>query len=418
MNYQTKRSKKAWIMPAIIAVAILVLIYFAFSGGEEAPQDGAPGASGAPGAAGGQPPATKVQVMEVKEETLAMSEKIPGRVLAYRIAEIRPQVSGIIASRMFTEGSYVEKGQQLFQIEPDRYEADLKMAEASVQNARAELARVQALASRYQKLIKANAVSEQEYDDAQAGLLQAKASLASAEATRDTARINVEYTKVLAPISGFIGPTDVTEGALVQQQQAEAMATIRQLDPVYVDLSQPGSDSRELKDQIIANRGEGETRYPVSLYKRDDQSLYDHEGYIDATEQAVDVETGSIRLRAVFPNPEVTLLPGMFVQASIGKIGESKAITIPQRAATIAPSGEKFVWVMGEDNKAQKRSITTGQSVDQQWVVTEGLKPGEKVIIRGTMNLQDGAPVEVMKDDEKKDSPKASDADDAEKGSE
>ncbi len=348
------------------------------------------------------PPPPEVGFIDVRPERIAPTNELPGRVAAHRTAEIRPQVSGIVQSRLFEEGSFVEKGRQLYQIDPARYEADHQRAKANLQKARAELKNAAALAGRYRRLIGQEAVSAREYDDAVAAADQAKAEVALAEAEVQTAKINLDYTKVYAPISGYIGPSGVTEGALVTAQQETALATIRQLDPVYVDLSQGAAEARQIQERIMMDRLEGNPRqeYKVFLLLGNGRETYPHEGALDATDLAVDPQTGTIRLRSVFPNPNVALLPGMFVRASLELAEAEKAIVVPQKSVLIQPDGAKSVWVIGENDTAEQRKIRTGAPHQNNWVVLDGLVAGDRVIVEGTMNLREGAPIRPLKLDE------------------
>ena len=347
----------------------------------------------------------EVGYITVKPQQITLSNELPGRVKAYRIAEIRPQVGGIIESRLFREGSFVEKGRQLYQIDPARYEADLQSAQAGLQDARAKLKNAAALAGRYERLIGAKAISEQAYDNAMADLEQARAAVALAEAAVRTAKINLDYTKVYAPISGYIGPSGVTEGALVMAGQQSALATIRQLDPVYVDLSQSASEARQVQQRIMADRmkGKPETEYRVSLLPGSSEEPYPHAGALDAADLFVDPQTGTIRLRSVIPNPDTELLPGMFVRASLELAGAMEAIIVPQKSVIIEPDGTNSVWVIGEGDLAEKRGVKTGAACKNNWVIREGLEAGDRVIVEGTMMLRQATVVEPMALEEKKD---------------
>lgn len=340
--------------------------------------------------------AASVNFITVKPVSISMTNELPGRVVSYQVAEIRPQVSGIIQSRLFEEGSFVEEGQQLYQIEPERYQADYEMAQANLQDARARVKNAKNLVGRYSGLIDSNAVSGQEYDNAKATLDQAQAAVSLAQAEVKTAKINLDYTKVYAPISGYISPSGVTKGALVTAQQENALATIRQLDPVYVDLSQAAAEAKNFQERLMQSRmnKSDKAEYEVTLYMGSTGETYPYKGKLDATDLAVDMQTGAIRLRSVFPNPDIILLPGMFVRASIEDVGQSKAIIIPQKAAQINPDGEKTVWVIDTESKAEKRDIRTGATYENNWIVLNGLKVGDKVITEGTMMLRPGAKVE------------------------
>lgn len=361
------------------------------TGNQERAQD----KSAASGPGGQQPRAMDVGFIEVRPVSIRRSNQLPGRVVSFQQAEIRPQVSGIIQSRLFEEGSFVDEGQQLYQIDPARFEADYQRAQANLQDAKARVRNAQNLVNRFKELIDYNAVSKQEYDDAQAGLDQAKAAVALAEAEVRTARINLGYTKVYAPISGYISPSNVTKGALVTAQQEVPLATVRQLDPVYVDLSQAAAETRNIQERLTASRLRNDkTQYEVTLYLGSTEEVYPHKGTLDATDLAVDIQTGAIRLRSVFPNPDNILLPGMFVRASIEDIGRAKEIIIPQKSVNIEPDGSKSVWVVGEDNMAEKRPITTAAAFRNNWVVLSGLESGDRVIVEGRMMLREGAPLQ------------------------
>lgn len=344
---------------------------------------------------GGERPLPEAGYIEVQPRRLALTYQLPGRVKAYRVAEIRPQVSGIIQSRLFKEGSFVEPGQQLYQIDPARYEANYQVARANLQKARAEVKNTSALAERYQRLLKDRAVSTQEYEDAVTAVDQAKAAVELAKAELRSARINLDYTKVYAPISGYIGPSSVTQGALVTASQENALATIRQLDPVYVDLSQAVTEAQQLQKHLAAERvgGDAQANYKVFLLLGNTSRTYPHEGILDAADLAVDENTGMIRLRCVFPNPNTALLPGMFVRAALKLWDVSKAITVPQKSVVIESNGRTIVWIVDENGKAQKRDIRTGEPYRNNWVVLDGLQAGDRVIVEGTMALSQDAAV-------------------------
>jgi len=343
---------------------------------------------------GKAPSAAVVGYIEVQPQAIDHADPLPGRVVAYQVAEIRPQVSGIIQSRLFEEGSYVDEGQQLYQIDPARYEADYDMAQANLETAEAQRLNAQSLADRLERLIKDNAVSQQEYDNAVSTLSQAKAAISLAKAEVRMAKLNLDYTKVRSPISGHISPTTVTKGALVTERQVMPLATVRQLDPVYVDLSQSAVAAGDLRERLTAARleNQGQAKFAVELLPTKTNAAYSHEGTLNAAELAVDTQTGSIRLRSVFPNPDKILLPGMFVRASVKDDGRSKAIAIPQKSVTIEPEGKrKSVWVIDSDNRARKRFISTGTAYKNRWVVLEGLEAGERLIVEGRMMLTEGA---------------------------
>ncbi|WP_045159846.1 efflux RND transporter periplasmic adaptor subunit [Stutzerimonas stutzeri] len=331
------------------------------------------------------PPAQQkptVGVVTLQAEPFAVTTDLPGRTRAYRIAEVRPQVNGIIQKRLFTEGSEVKAGQQLYQIDAAVYEATLKSAQAS-------LASSKSLADRYAELVKDQAVSKQAYDEARAASLQAEAEL-------ERARIDLRYTKVLAPISGRIGRSAVTEGALVSNGQAQELATIQQLDPMYVDVTQPARDllalRRDLADGRLQKAGENAAKVTLKL---EDGSDYGHEGKLEFSEVTVDPGTGSVTLRAVFPNPDKVLLPGMFVHAQLVAGLKSEAILVPQQGVTRNTKGEPTAMVVNAENKVELRPIKTERAVGNRWLVGEGLQPGDRVITEGLQFIQPGVEVEV-----------------------
>ncbi|MBH3352198.1 efflux RND transporter periplasmic adaptor subunit [Stutzerimonas stutzeri] len=331
------------------------------------------------------PPAQQkptVGVVTLQAEPFAVTTDLPGRTRAYRIAEVRPQVNGIIQKRLFTEGSEVKAGQQLYQIDAAVYEATLKSAQAS-------LASSKSLADRYAELVKDQAVSKQAYDEARAASLQAEAEL-------ERARIDLRYTKVLAPISGRIGRSAVTEGALVSNGQAQELATIQQLDPIYVDVTQPARDllalRRDLADGRLQKAGENAAKVTLKL---EDGSDYGHEGKLEFSEVTVDPGTGSVTLRAVFPNPDKVLLPGMFVHAQLVAGLKSEAILVPQQGVTRNARGEPSAMVVNAENKVELRRIKTERAVGNRWLVGEGLQPGDRVITEGLQFIQPGVEVDA-----------------------
>jgi len=324
----------------------------------------------------------KVGIVTLQAEPFAVTTELPGRTRAYRIAEVRPQVNGIIQKRLFTEGSDVKAGQQLYQIDASVYEATLKSAQASVASSKS-------LADRYAELVKDQAVSKQAYDEARATSLQAEAEL-------ERARIDVRYTKVLAPISGRIGRSAVTEGALVSNGQAQELATIQQLDPIYVDVTQPARDLLALRRDLAEGRLQksGDNAAKVTL-KLEDGSDYGHEGKLEFSEVTVDPGTGSVTLRAVFPNPDKVLLPGMFVHAQLVAGMKSEAILVPQQGVTRNAKGEPTAMVVNAENKVELRTIKTERAVGNRWLVGDGLQPGDRVITEGLQFIQPGVEVEV-----------------------
>ncbi|RFQ16809.1 MexA family multidrug efflux RND transporter periplasmic adaptor subunit [Pseudomonas sp. ATCC 13867] len=322
-------------------------------------------------------PTPEVGVVTLQAQEVTLSTELPGRTTAYRIAEVRPQVNGIILKRLFKEGSDVKEGQQLYQIDPATYQATL-------QSAQANLVSTQQQAERYKELVKDEAVSKQQYADAQAAYLQAKAAV-------DNARINVRYTRVYSPISGRIGRSSVTEGALVQNGQADALATVQQLDPIYVDVTQPSTALIRLRRELAAGQLEkaGDNAAKVKLYL-EDGSEYPLEGKLEFSEVSVDQGTGSVTVRAIFPNPNKELLPGMFVHAQLQEGVKKQAILAPQQGVTRDFRGQATALVLGEGDKVELRTLKAERTVGAYWLVSEGLKPGDRLITEGLQFVQPG----------------------------
>ncbi len=330
-----------------------------------------------------QQPAPQVGVVTLQAEPYALTTELPGRTHAYRIAEVRPQVNGIIQKRLFAEGSEVKAGQQLYQIDASVYEATLKSTQA-------QLASSKSLADRYADLVKDQAVSRQAYDEARAASLQAEAEV-------ERARIDLRYTKVLAPISGRIGRSAVTEGALVSNGQSDAMATIQQLDPIYVDVTQPARDllalRRDLEQGRLQKAGENAAKVTLTL---EDGSQYGHEGTLEFSEVSVDPGTGSVTLRATFPNPDRLLLPGMFVHARLVAGLKNEAILVPQQGVTRNAKGEPTAMLVNAENKVELRTLKVQRTVGNRWLVEEGLQAGDRVITEGLQFIQPGVEVKAV----------------------
>ncbi|GAB6404170.1 efflux RND transporter periplasmic adaptor subunit [Pseudomonas sp. MHK4] len=322
-----------------------------------------------------QTAAVKVGYYTVIEAPLALTTDLPGRTSAYRVAEVRPQVAGILERRLFTEGSEVKQGQALYQIDPRTYIAQQARAEANLRSARN-------LAERYERLLKSRAVSQQQYDDAVATWKQAAAD-------KQVADINVQYTKVLSPISGRIGRSAMTEGALVTNGQIGAMATVNQLDPIYVDVTQSITRILELKRALksgdLKNTGSDQAEVSLTL---DDGSAYPLSGTLKFSEVSVDQGTGSVTLRAVFPNPDRALLPGMFVHAQVKEGVRERALLVPQQAIRRDSRGVATAWVVTDDNHVEQRDLETVRTVGNAWLVDSGVRPGERVITEGLQHVQ------------------------------
>ena len=338
------------------------------------------------------PPA--VGYVVVQTEPVTLTTELPGRTNAYLTSDVRPQVNGIIQSRLFAEGADVHAGQALYQIDPAPYRATLDQAKAQLQNAQANLATLKIKAERYGDLVKINAVAKQDYDDAEAAYKQALAVVAQDRATVESAAINLGYTRVTAPISGRIGRSLVTPGALVQAGQTTALSTIQTLDPVYVDVTQSADQVLALKRAIQGGRldGGGPSSARVRLLLQDG-TPYPREGVLRFSEVTVDQTTGSVTLRAVFPNPDRLLLPGLYVRAVIEQGVEPQGVLAPQPAVSRDEKGQAVAYVVGAGNKAEQRILKTGQAIGGSWLVTDGLKPGDRLITEGLMMVRPGAPV-------------------------
>ncbi|MGR5942794.1 efflux RND transporter periplasmic adaptor subunit [Enterobacter sp. C4G1] len=340
------------------------------------------------------PQSPQVSVYTVKSAPLAVTTELPGRTDAFRVAEVRPQVSGIILRRNFTEGSDVKAGDSLYQIDPATYQA-------AYDNAKGELAKAQAAANiahltvkRYVPLVGTQYVSKQEYDQAVATAQQADASVVAAQAGVESARINLAYTKVTSPIEGRIGKSSVTEGALVTNGQATALATVQQLDPIYVDVTQPSSDFMRLKQSSL-QKGDGSSA--VELLMENGQP-YPLKGTLQFSDVTVDESTGSITLRAIFPNPKHLLLPGMFVRARIDEGIQPDAILVPQQGVTRTPRGDATVLVVNDKNQVESRTVVAPQAIGDRWLITEGLKNGDRVIVSGLQKARPGTTVVATPD--------------------
>ncbi len=339
---------------------------------------------------GGERPPAEVTVHTVKTESVTFTKDLPGRISAVRVAEIRPQVSGIIIKRLFREGGSVNAGQQLYQIDPAPFQAAYDSARAELMKAEANLQSAAPRAERYAGLVEAGGVSRQEYDDALTALAQAKAAVAAAQAAVSAAKINLDYTKVFSPISGHIGKSSVTEGALVTANQASALATVQQLDSVYVDVSQSAEEVMKLRRLVTADGTLG-SRAEAELLIGD--RVYAHKGVMQFSDVTVDETTGMVQVRVLFPNPERELLPGLFVKARIGQASDSAAILIPQQAAVRNADGSVIVWAVDAENTVNPRPVQVSDAVGNRWSVTSGLQAGDRVVVEGLQKIRPGAKV-------------------------
>lgn len=374
-------------------VVIFVLAALAAAGGgywfymQGAKAKASAAAAGAPGMGG---PAS-VSVYEIKTQKISFQHQLPGRVTPYRQSQVRPQVDGIITTRLFEEGADVKQGEQLYQIDDARYKAALNSALADLKSTEANVKSVESRAKRYEGLVKINAVSRQEYDDVKAQLDQAHAAIAVAQAAVDVAQVNLDYTKVYAPISGRISRSFVTEGTLVTANQSQFLATITQLDPVYVDMQQSGNEAIKLRARMS-----GKDIVPVSLIVDEATGEnYPYKGALKFSEVTVDETAGAIALRALMPNRDGVLLPGLFVRAVLN-LGSTDVLLAPQRATTRSPDGSLSLWVVDAEGKAQPRQIEVENSFMDSWIVTSGLQAGDKVVIEGYQKIGPGAPVNTV----------------------
>ncbi|GAA64205.1 multidrug resistance protein mexA [Pseudoalteromonas sp. BSi20311] len=340
------------------------------------------------------PAATPVGVVTLTSQAITLKKELPGRVSAFQIAEIRPQVSGIVQSRLFEEGTQVEQGQALYQINPDIYEAELAASKAAVARAEASIASSKSKASRYKELLEIKAVSQQDFDEADAAYKQAQAELLTAKAQLKSAQINLDYSHVSSPISGQISKSNVTVGALVSANQTTALATVTQLDPIYVDLTQSSNELTQLKKAISSGSLSVDSKAQADVeLQMVDGSIYPIKGTLQFSEVTVDPSTGSVTLRAKFPNPDKLLLPGMYARASVVEGVKQDAILVPQRGVSRNTKGEPTAMVVSKENTVESRVLKVDRTIGSNWLVTAGLADGDKVIVEGLQKIRPGAPV-------------------------
>lgn len=364
------------------SLAIAALLLLAACGSEE-------GAAGA-----GATPPVDVGVIVVRTEPVTLTAELSGRTSAFLVSEVRPQVGGVIKARLFKEGALVRAGEPLYQIDPAIYRASLDSARAGLAQADAVNAAAKLKAQRYKELVADNAVSRQENDDAQSAAQQAEANVAAQRAAVEQARINLDYTRVTAPISGRIGKSSVTAGALVTASQPTALATVQDLGKIYVDVTQSATDLLKLRRDLAAGQLGQATSAGVDLIL-EDGSTYPLPGRLEFSDITVDPGTGSVGLRAVFPNPNGALLPGLYVRARLTRAVDATAILAPQAAVTRDAKGQATAMVVGAGDKVEVRSLTTSQTVGDKWLVTSGLKPGDRVIVEGLQKVQPGVAVKA-----------------------
>ena len=338
----------------------------------------------------------EVDISTIKQQLVNLAVELPGRTAAYRIAEVRPQVGGIIKKRLFTEGSEVKAGQLLYQIDPDTYQARFDSAKAALAKADALEHSARLKAERYRTLVQTKAVSDQDQVEMEANWKQAVADVAAAKAAVDSARINLDYTKLTAPISGRIGRSTVTEGALVTAEQATALATIQQLDPLYVDLNQSSTEMLNLKKELSSEQAQHleKSQSPVKVLFEDGLE-YNQTGVLEFSDVTVNQTTGTVILRAIVANPDQRLLPGMFVRARIDKGQRPNAILVPAVSISRNSKGQPMVMLVNKESVVEARIVQTGQNIGDQVLVTEGLSEGEQVIVAGLQKIKPGVSVKA-----------------------
>jgi len=348
-------------------------------------------------ATGGQGGVAEVGVVEVQGQKVTLTTELSGRTSAYQVSEVRPQVSGIIQKRQFTEGADIKAGQPLYQIDAALYQATYDSAKASLAKAAANLTTASNKAARYDDLVAIKAVSQQDYDDAQAALKQGVADVDAAKAALETARINLAYTKVAAPISGRVGKSTVTPGALVTANQASALTTVQQLDPIYVDVTQSSAELLRLKQEWASGRLKQADAHQAEVkLLLEDGSVYAQTGKLQFSDVTVDQSTGTITLRAVFPNPKGDLLPGMYVRAVLEQGVDEQGILVPQQGVSRDNKGNPTALVLGADGKVELRVLKTDRTVGDKWLVKEGLKAGDRLIVDGLQKVQPGASAKAV----------------------
>jgi membrane fusion protein (multidrug efflux system) len=342
--------------------------------------------------AGQTPPA--VTVTTIRQQNVPVYSEMPGRTTAYETAEVRPQIGGLIKERMFVEGEEVKEGQQLYQIDPAPYQISLNSAEAALTRAKAAASLGQINAERARNLVRTSAGSQRELDTAEATLRQSQADVVSAEAAVEAARINLDYTRVLSPIDGRTGRSSVTPGALVTANQTSELLTITHLDPIYVDLTQPSARllqrQRAIESGVLKLEAGGKASARIIL---EDGSEYPYPGHLQFSEVIVDQGTGSVTLRALFPNPKGTLMPGMFVRARVEEGIADRALLVPQQAVTRTPRGEPTAFVVNAEGVAEARILRTERTMGTNWLVSNGVNAGDRVIIEGLQRVRPGTRV-------------------------
>jgi membrane fusion protein (multidrug efflux system) len=369
-------------LPLLLPTLIIILATSSCSKGQQAPQASGP---------------SEVAVVTVQPQKLELTTELPGRTSPYLVSEIRPQVNGIIKARLFTEGSRVKAGQALYQIDSAPFQATLDSAKANLAKAQANLIATRLRFERFKALLNEKAVSQQDYDDKEAALKQSEAEVEYWKSSVETARINLNYTSVTAPISGRIGKSSVTDGALVTAYQPIALATIQKLDPIYVDVPQSTTEllrlRRRLEDNRLNRDGLNDQNARLLL---EDGTPYSSKGTVLFRDVTVDPTTGSVVLRIVFPNPERLLLPGMFVRAVITEGTDEQAILVPQQAVSRDPKGNPFALIVNAEGKIQQRPLTLDRAIGDKWLVSSGLNTGDQVVVEGNQKVRPGVAVKAV----------------------
>ncbi|HDM8441713.1 TPA: efflux RND transporter adaptor subunit AcrA [Yersinia enterocolitica] len=340
--------------------------------------------------------APEVGIVTLKAAPLNITTELPGRTSAFRVAEVRPQVSGIILKRNYVEGSDVTAGTSLYQIDPATYQAAYDSAKGDLAKAQAAAEIARLTVNRYKPLLDTNYISKQEYDQAVSNSMQANAAVVAAKAAVESARINLAYTQVTSPISGRTGKSSVTEGALVTSGQATALTTVQQLDPMYVDVTQSSDEFLRLKKELADGTLKQENGKAKVRLLLENGSEYAETGTLEFSGVTVDETTGSITIRAIFPNPNEALLPGMFVRARLDEGVRPDALLVPQQGVTRNPRGEATAMVVGADDKVELRTLVANQAIGNKWLVTEGLKAGDRLIVSGLQKIRPGVQVKVQ----------------------
>lgn len=338
-----------------------------------------------------QTPTIEVGVITLQEEPVALQQELSGRIKAKLVSEVRPQISGIITKQLFTEGSFVKEGEILYQIDSATYQASFFQAKASLESAKVDAKNAKIKSQRYEELLKFDGTSKQEADDAKAVYLQAEALVEEKKASLESAKIDLERTNIKAPISGYISISNVTKGALVSENQTDALATIRDTNSVYVDLSQSNTQLlalRKLLSQENIQKGNAEVSLTLS-----DGSIYEHKGQLQLQEIAVDESTGSVTLRALFPNEKGILLPGMFVKATVQGAIDNKAFLLPQQAVSRDSKANPIITLVQEDNSIKKQMITIERAIGNKWLVTGGINNNDKIVIEGLNKINEKSKV-------------------------